>query len=65
MSDAQNEPEERPVEEPGQSTGSIRLGPLVISAKFSIVLIYVMIIGFNVLLMLLVLLAALHRAGRL
>lgn len=65
MSDAQREPEERAANESSPSTGSIRLGPLVISAKFSIVLIYVMIIGFNVLLMLLVLLAALHRAGRL
>ena len=56
--------EEQTVESKG-SPGSIHLGPLVISAKFSIVLIYFIILGFNVLLILGVVLAALHRAGRL
>jgi hypothetical protein len=45
--------------------GSIRIGPFVISAKGSVMLIYLIIIGFNLLLMVGVVLAALHRAGRL
>ena len=53
------------IDEPKPSPGTIRLGPLVISAKFSIILIYLIIIGFNLLLMVGVVLAALHRAGRL
>lgn len=48
-----------------RSPGSIKLGPFVISAKFSIVLIFIIVIGFNLLLFLGVILAALYRAGRL
>ena len=48
-----------------RSPGSIKLGPLVISARFSIILIFIIVIGFNLLLFLGVILAALYRAGRL
>lgn len=48
-----------------RSPGAIKLGPFVISAKFSIVLIFIIVIGFNLLLFLGVILAALYRAGRL
>lgn len=48
-----------------RSPGSIKLGPFVISAKFSIILIFIIVIGFNLLLFLGVILAALYRAGRL
>ena len=65
MVETSPETEEPTGTEAKPSVGSIRLGPLVISAKFSIVLIYFLILGFNVLLMLIVVLAALHRAGRL
>lgn len=65
MIEPESETEVTTTEEPNPSAGSVRLGPLVISAKFSIILIYFAIIGFNVLLLLLVVLAAMHRAGRL
>jgi hypothetical protein len=48
-----------------RSPGSIRFGPFVISARFSIVLIFIIVIGFNLLLFLGVILAALYRSGRL
>jgi hypothetical protein len=48
-----------------RSPGSIKLGPFIISAKFSIVLIFIIVIGFNLLLFLGVILAALYRSGRL
>lgn len=64
----ETEPETDEIITPDESRptpGSIRLGPLVISAKGSVMLIYLIIIGFNLLLMVGVVLAALHRAGRL
>ena len=59
--------ESTPPEQTGEyrSPGSIKLGPFVISAKFSIVLIFIIVIGFNLLLFLGVILAALYRSGRL
>jgi len=48
-----------------RSPGSVKLGPLTISARFSIILIFIIVIGFNLLLFLGVILAALYRAGRL
>jgi hypothetical protein len=48
-----------------RSPGSIKLGPFVISARFSIILIFIIVIGFNLLLFLGVILAALYRSGRL
>ncbi|MCC6792393.1 MAG: hypothetical protein IT336_11945 [Thermomicrobiales bacterium] len=48
-----------------RSPGSVKLGPLIISARFSIILIFIIVIGFNLLLFLGVILAALYRAGRL
>lgn len=61
-----DQPQPVSTEEGGyRSPGSIKLGPLVISAKFSIILIFIIVIGFNLLLFLGVILAALYRAGRL
>ena len=75
MSEHENRPDETEPQDDEQQTpvsdgdyrspGSIRLGPFVISAKFSIVLIFIILIGFNLLLFLGVILAALYRAGRL
>ena len=48
-----------------RSPGSIKLGPFAISARFSIILIFIIVIGFNLLLFLGVILAALYRSGRL
>jgi hypothetical protein len=48
-----------------RSPGSIKFGPFVITARFSIILIFIIVIGFNLLLFLGVILAALYRAGRL
>ena len=66
--EVQDDPEQ--TAQPGESgeyrsPGSIKLGPLIISARFSIVLIFIIVIGFNLLLFLGVILAALYRAGRL
>ena len=65
----QHQPPETDVTETGsgeyRSPGSIKLGPLIISARFSIILIFFIVIGFNLLLVLGVILAALYRAGRL
>ena len=47
-----------------RSPGSIKFGPFIISARFSIVLIFFIVIGINLLLLLGVILAAMHRAGR-
>jgi hypothetical protein len=59
------ETEIEPTEHPTPKRGSTRLGPFEISGKTSVILIYLIILGFNVLLIAAVVLAALHRAGRL
>jgi hypothetical protein len=64
MTESAPEQNEAPVEEVQDRPGSIRFGPLTFSAKFSLILIYVIILGFNILLLLIVVLAALHRSGR-
>ncbi|MCC6704437.1 MAG: hypothetical protein IT334_06140 [Thermomicrobiales bacterium] len=65
MAEPVAEIDETTTETPPKSDGALRIGPLVFSAKFSIILIYVLILGFNFLLFVGVVLAALYRAGRL
>ena len=63
MTDPMPESTEEPTVESKGSPGSIHLGPFVISAKFSIVLIYFIILGFNVLLILGVVLEPVSPSG--
>ncbi len=64
-SDPQEEPEHPEPRRSDDTQGSIKLGPFMISGRTSILLIALIVVGINLLLLLVVVLAALYRSGNL
>ena len=64
-SDSQEEPEHPEPRRGDDARGSIKLGPFVISGRTSILLIALIVVGINLLLLIVVALAALYRSGNL